>query len=95
MESMLKFTKKCKVLIVDDDCELRRVIAAQLTSLGLDCIEAIDGKEALQLIESEAPDLVLLDLIMPELDGFAVVNELRQSEQNSQIPFLNQEKKTR
>ncbi len=88
LERMLKFTAKCKVLIVDDDSELRKVIAAQLTSMGLDCIEATDGKEGLQLIESEAPDLVLLDLIMPELDGFAVVNELRQSKQGSQIPLI-------
>lgn len=88
LERMLKFTPKCKVLIVDDDSELRKVIAAQLTSRGLDCIEATDGKEGLQLIESEAPDLVLLDIIMPELDGFAVVNELRQSKQSSQIPLI-------
>jgi DNA-binding LytR/AlgR family response regulator len=68
-----------KVLIVDDEPRARNRLARLLRPIkGIDlCGLASDGAEALETIEREKPDLVLLDVQMPGLDGFEVVNELR------------------
>jgi len=68
-----------KILVVDDDPDMRLAIASVLKSRSYEIIEACDGREALRKIREEKPDLMLLDLLMPEMDGFAVVKELRNS----------------
>jgi len=69
-----------KILVVDDDPDMRLAIASVLRSRSYEIIEACDGREALRKIREEKPDLMLLDLLMPEMDGFAVVKELRGSQ---------------
>jgi len=71
-----------KILIVDDDPDVRLAIASVLNSRSYEVIEACDGREALRKVKEEKPDLMLLDLLMPEMDGFAVVKELRISQKN-------------
>ena len=66
-----------KVLIVDDDPDMRIVIGSVLRSRSHEVIEACDGEEALAKLRAEKPDLMLLDLLMPKMDGFAVVKELQ------------------
>ena len=68
-----------KILIVDDDPDMRLAIASVLNSRSYQIIEACNGQEALQKLEEEKPDLMLLDLLMPTMDGFAVLKELRNS----------------
>ena len=68
-----------KILIVDDDPDMRLAIASVLSSRSYQIIEACNGQEALQKLEEEKPDLMLLDLLMPMMDGFAVLKELRNS----------------
>ena len=70
-----------KILIVDDDPDVRLAIASVLNSRSYEVIEACDGREALKKVKEEKPDLMLLDLLMPEMDGFAVVKELRISQE--------------
>jgi len=70
-----------KILIVDDDPDVRLAIASVLNSRSYEVIEACDGREALRKVKEEKPDLMLLDLLMPEMDGFAVVKELRISQE--------------
>lgn len=74
-----------KILIVDDDPDMRLAIASVLKSRHHAVIEACDGYEALRKLKEEKPQLMLLDLLMPGMDGFAVVKELRES-QNKEYP---------
>jgi diguanylate cyclase (GGDEF)-like protein len=66
-----------KVLIVDDDPAIRRLIAAILEREGFELVEAENGRQALDVARAESPDLVLLDVMMPELDGVEVCRMLR------------------
>ncbi len=66
-----------KILIVDDDPDMRLAIASVLTSRSYKIVEAGDGREALVKLQEERPDIMLLDLLMPKMDGFAVIKELR------------------
>jgi len=74
-----------KILIVDDDPDMRLAIASVLKSRHHAVIEACDGYEALRKLKEEKPQLMLLDLLMPGMDGFAVVKELREN-QNKEYP---------
>ena len=68
---------KYKVLIADDDSLIRTSVMEMLTNLGYEGIEAKSGKEALRRVLVDKPDLILLDLIMPDIDGFEVCRKLR------------------
>ena len=67
-----------KILVAEDNPVGRELVREILEAEGYDVIEACDGREALEKILSTEPDLVLLDIQMPELDGFEVLRELRQ-----------------
>jgi len=78
-----------KILIVDDDPDMRLAIGSVLRSRSYDVIEASDGEEALRKLKEEKPDLMLLDLLMPKMDGFAVVKQLKNAQEGySNIPIL-------
>ena len=66
-----------QILIVDDSSFQRRLIRRALGPLAEDTIEAGDGRAAIELLQHESPDVILLDLLMPELDGFQVLAELQ------------------
>ena len=65
------------ILIADDDPDLRRMVRLQLEELPFDLLEANDGANTLELILTEAPDLVILDVMMPELTGWEILRYLR------------------
>jgi len=78
-----------RVAIVDDTAEARRLIRRILQSQGdFSIFEAQDGKEGLELIRRELPDLIILDLMMPEMDGFAVMDELKADQETAHIPVI-------
>jgi threonine synthase len=78
-----------RVAIVDDTAEARRLIRRILQSQGNYTIsEATNGREGLELIQRELPDLVILDLMMPEMDGFAVMDALRAHPETANIPVI-------
>jgi len=79
---------KAKILVVDDIPENVRLMEAVLTPRGYDVVSATNGTEALALVESEQPDLVLLDVVMPELDGYAVCTRLRENEDTAVLPVI-------
>lgn len=82
-------TKKTKtILLAEDDRFLRRACEAALTRRGLTVIAAEDGEQALAMIRSEHPDLVLLDLLMPKMTGIEVLRALKADEQTRHIPVL-------
>jgi two-component system OmpR family response regulator len=74
-----------RVLIVDDDLHIREVIRVALKKAGMTIFEARDGKEALTRFAGDRPDLIVLDIGMPEFDGLDVCREIRKS---SDVPIL-------
>ncbi|HET7705059.1 MAG TPA: response regulator transcription factor [Thermoanaerobaculia bacterium] len=68
-----------RILVVDDDPAIRRSIVAELRSVGYETIEAVDGRDALSAAARGKPDLVISDLAMPVMDGFALITAVRKS----------------
>ncbi len=77
-----------KILIIEDDQFLRELIAKKLTQEGYEIVQAADGEEGLKQVKKTKPDLILLDLILPELDGFDVLTKIKQDNQVSHIPVI-------
>jgi hypothetical protein len=76
------------VLVVEDDPSVREIVRRALSLEGLKVVEAANGIEALARIAESPPSLILLDLMMPELDGFGFIDELRRNEEWSKIPVV-------
>jgi len=76
------------ILIIDDEAIQRRALSAMLKLEGYRILEAFSGQYALGLLEKELPDLILLDLRMPEMDGYDVFNHLKSQERTRNIPIL-------
>ena len=74
-----------KLLIVEDDATVRDTLALNLRAEGFECLTAGDGEEGLQLARTQAPDLILLDLMLPKLDGLSVCRMLRRT---SDVPII-------
>lgn len=77
-----------KILIVDDEQSIRTLLNYNLTQEHYETVVAIDGEQAIQLAEIEKPDLILLDLMLPRIDGIAVCKELRKRDINIPIIML-------
>ena len=77
-----------RVLLAEDDRFLRRAAEARLRQHGLEVLTAADGEEALRLARSERLDLVLLDVIMPKLEGFEVLRRLKEDAATARIPVI-------
>ena len=74
-----------KILVVDDDAHIREVVRFALAKAGLEVTEAGDGQKALELFQRTKPNLIVLDIMMPEMDGLAVCREIRKT---SDLPIL-------
>lgn len=70
---------KRKILIVEDEKNIVDILKFNLKKEGFDTVEAYDGKQALEMVEREKPDLILLDIMLPEYDGFTVCKKIRQT----------------
>ena len=77
-----------KILVVDDEENIRKLLEARLKANQYLVITASTGAEALEKAESEAPDLILLDIMMPELDGLEVLRKLKSKFETSSIPVI-------
>ena len=82
---MIGSIKTMKILIAEDEKDLRELLVDQLTEAGYDVVQAQDGKEALKLFHSEIPDMAILDVMMPFLDGFSVLTRIRET---SRMPVI-------
>jgi signal transduction histidine kinase/DNA-binding response OmpR family regulator len=76
------------VLVVDDDPAIREMHSHLIEQTGRRAVTARNGREALTLVDQQPPDLILLDLMMPEMDGFTVLDELRARESAREIPVI-------
>ncbi len=77
-----------KILIIEDDRFLRELMARKLTQVNYEVVEAVDGEDGLQKIAEKKPDLVLLDLILPGIDGFKVLSKVKETPNLSSIPII-------
>jgi two-component system phosphate regulon response regulator PhoB len=77
-----------RVLIVDDDPDIVRLVSYNLTHAGYEVQTASTGRKALELVQKQPPDLIILDLMLPELDGTEVCRTLRQQIPSRRIPIL-------
>ena len=76
------------ILVVDDEPDVRQLFKITLSMAGYKTAVAGDGLEAMEAIAKEAPQLILLDLMMPRLDGFGVLDKLRQDKPNGSLKVL-------
>jgi len=74
-----------KILVADDNQQIRLLVSAALRLLGHELLMAVDGEEALKIATEEHPDLILLDVQMPQLDGFEVLSFLRKRPETADI----------
>lgn len=77
-----------RILVAEDDAYIFRMLEFRLNSLGHEIIRAVDGAEALEFVARENPDLVLLDVMMPILDGFQVLRRLKSNDETKGIPVI-------
>lgn len=81
-------SKDAAILIVDDNPANCDLLSKRLSRQGYRCTQALGGKQALQMIEQDAPDIMLLDMMMPEMDGLEVLRILRQRHDSISLPVL-------
>lgn len=77
-----------KILAVDDENDVLLIIKTALVSEGYTVFTAANGADALVLVEEKKPDLLILDLMMPEMDGFTVVDKMKEKTSSSNIPVI-------
>ncbi|MBS1719780.1 MAG: response regulator [Armatimonadetes bacterium] len=77
-----------KIVVCDDERHIVRLIQVNLEKEGYNVVTAFDGKEGLELIKAEKPDLVVLDVMMPYMDGFEVLKNLRRESQTENLPVI-------
>jgi diguanylate cyclase (GGDEF)-like protein len=79
---------KPRILVAEDDTNIRHVLAIQLEDAGYEVVAAEDGIKALEEVQKRAPDLILLDIMMPKMDGYEVCRRLKADYQTSTIPIM-------
>ena len=77
-----------RILLIDDEPELLRALTVRLTAAGFTCVAASNGKEAFEKLAEQRPDLIILDLLMPEMSGYEVCRRLKEDERTSSIPVI-------
>ncbi|MBI1984944.1 MAG: response regulator [Candidatus Wildermuthbacteria bacterium] len=77
-----------KILVIEDDKFLRDLLLQKLAKEGYESLEALDGTQGLKKIQEEKPNLVVLDLILPGMDGFEVLRLAKENQETAHIPLL-------
>jgi CheY-like chemotaxis protein len=77
-----------KIMLVEDDAVLVEMYAAKFELEGHDTVIATNGEECLRLLETETPDIILLDILMPKINGFHVLKEIKKQPKLRQIPVI-------
>ena len=77
-----------KVLLIEDEAPIRTTLARFLKMEGFEVVTAADGAQGVAAAQSELPDVIVCDLLMPELDGYQVLSALRSDPRTARIPFL-------
>ncbi|MFS8777754.1 response regulator [Synechococcus sp. W70.1] len=83
-----------RILVIEDDPSIRTYLQKVLRQAGYDTLAARDGEEGLQMVRALLPDLVLCDVVMPKLNGYAVLDAVRWDQATARIPFVFLSSKT-
>ena len=81
-------TTKPRILVVEDDSDLRMILKLQLVSEGFEVSEAVNGAEGFEAVQELMPDCVILDLMMPVMDGFGFLKRVRSLQSLQDIPIM-------
>lgn len=81
-------TEKKRLMLVDDDPNLILLVKDYLEFRGYTMITAENGRQALEILENETPDMIICDVMMPEMDGYSLIKHIRENERTSWIPVL-------
>lgn len=81
-------TQHKKILIVEDEAPQLKALRDKMKNEGFSVITAVNGVEGLRLAEEESPDIILLDIVMPQMDGLTMLHSLRDSEWGKHIPII-------
>jgi DNA-binding response OmpR family regulator len=76
------------ILVADDEEDLRELVAYRLTRSGYEVVAAVDGQEALELAREQRPDLMVLDVMMPRLDGYELTRRVRAEDSLRSVPVI-------
>jgi DNA-binding response OmpR family regulator len=79
---------QARVLVADDEDDVRELVVYRLSRSGYDVVEARDGEEALRLAGEQTPDLLVLDVMMPRIDGYELTRRLRAEPATSRVPVI-------
>jgi DNA-binding response OmpR family regulator len=77
-----------KILFVEDEPSLQKILGEALSKEGYQVIPALDGEIGLRLVKVKKPDLILLDLLLPKIDGFEVLKKVKEDEETKEIPVI-------
>lgn len=77
-----------KILVIEDEATLQKALCEVLSGEGYEVISSLDGLRGLELTKEEHPDLILLDIILPKMDGFEVLKKIKEDDKVSQIPVI-------
>ncbi len=80
--------KKIKILLIEDDSFLVEMYTTKFELEGFDVVSAEDGQKGLDMVKKEKPDIILLDILMPKMDGFAVLDALKKDKALADIPVI-------
>jgi len=80
--------EKTKILIIEDDKFLLKLYSNKLNLAGFEVFASISGEEGMNKIEVEAPDLIILDLVLPRISGFEILRELKKNPETQDIPVI-------
>ena len=81
-------TDQPTILIIDDNPSARHVVESMLTNMDLRLLFAVNGPDGLKVAAENQPDLILLDIMMPQMDGYEVCEKLREATQNTDVPII-------
>ncbi len=84
----MKNMKKMKILIIEDEVTLQKALSEYLTSEKFEVLSALDGEKGLELVITEMPDLVILDIILPKMDGYVVLDKIKSDPKTKNIPVI-------
>lgn len=80
--------QRTKVMVVDDNADCLRLVGRMLTTQGFDVLSAQSGAAALEVLQTESPDILLLDVMMPEMTGFQVLETVRENARHYALPVI-------
>ena len=80
--------EKKRILIVEDEADILEMVAMRLEASGYEVISALDGQEAFEKARKETPDLIILDLMLPKMDGYKVCGLLKRDTRYARIPII-------